>query len=171
MSALITLPNLLSLLRIPLAFLFVQGNEPLRVAAIILAGLTDAFDGFLARRYGLSSRLGTILDPVTDKLFVITALVVLVFENKISYLETASFLSRDIAVGLFGVYLIFSGLFGKYRIEAFWCGKIFTTIQFFVLLLLAAQYPVSGWFYVVFVVLGILSLVELRLSLNRQLTP
>jgi CDP-diacylglycerol--glycerol-3-phosphate 3-phosphatidyltransferase len=169
MRAFLTLPNILSLLRIPLAFLFVQGNEPLRVAAIVIAGLTDAFDGFLARRYGISSRLGTILDPLTDKLFVMTALVVLIFENKISYLETAAFLSRDIAVALFGAYLVLKGLFGKYRIEAFWCGKIFTTLQLFVLLMLAAAYPVPGWLYVVFVVLGGLSLIELRLTLPKQL--
>ncbi len=169
MNAIFTLPNILSLLRIPLAVLFVQGNETMRIVAVVLAGLTDGFDGFLARKYKLSSRLGTILDPLTDKLFVVAALAVLFFENRITSLEIAAFLSRDIAVGVFGLYLMLKDLFGKYRIEAFWCGKIFTTLQLLVLLMLAAKYPVPGWYYAVFAVLGVLSLVELRLSLSKQL--
>lgn len=168
MTYLVTLPNLLSLLRLPLAFLFIQGNVTLRVVAVVVAGLTDALDGFLARRYGQSSRLGTILDPLTDKLFVLTALTVLYFENKITIPEALTMLSRDVAVVLFGAYLIFKGVFGRYSIEAIWCGKIFTSLQLFVLLALVVGLKLPIWFFGIFVGLGLLSLVELKLSLNRH---
>lgn len=168
MDHILTLPNLLSLLRIPLAVLFIQGNVTMRIIAVVIAGLTDALDGFLARRYGLTSRLGTILDPLTDKLFVLTALAVLYFENMISLTEAMTLLSRDAAVVIFGGYLISKGLYGRYKIEAIWCGKIFTTLQLFVLLVLVVGVKLPVWFYGIFVVLGVLSLVELKHGLSRQ---
>jgi len=164
MSNLLTLPNILSLLRLPLALAFFQGNIPLRIAAIIIAGLTDLLDGFLARRFGQSSRLGTILDPLTDKLFVLTALVVFVFENRLSMPEALTMLSRDFAVVIFGAYLLLKDAFSLYKIEAIWCGKVFTTLQLFALLSLTLGFSLPGWFYGIFVMLGVLALVELKNS-------
>lgn len=164
MTHMLTIPNILSLMRLPLALAFLQENISVRVAAIIIAGLTDMLDGFLARRYGQSSRLGTILDPLTDKLFVLTALIVFIFENKLSMPNAATMLSRDFAVVAFGAYLLLKGTFSLYKIEAIWCGKIFTTLQLFALLALTLGFALPSWFYAIFVVLGILALVELKSS-------
>lgn len=51
-----TLPNLISLTRLPLALVFLQENTFYRIAALILAMLSDALDGYYARRYDLSSQ-------------------------------------------------------------------------------------------------------------------
>lgn len=168
MGALLTLPNLLSFLRIPLALFFLQGSPILRVVAIVLAGITDGLDGYIARKYHLQSRLGTLLDPITDKLFVFTVMFTYLFENKLTPLELTAMLSRDFAVAIFGGYLLTRGIFGRYKIEAFWCGKLFTTLQLFVLLVLAAGYSLPASIYGVFVVLGFLSLVELALTLRTR---
>ena len=164
MTNLFTVPNILSLLRLPLALAFLQENIGVRVAAIIVAGLTDLLDGFLARRYGQSSTLGTILDPLTDKLFVLTALVVFIFENRLSIPEAMTMMSRDFAVIIFGSYLLLKGAFSLYKIEAIWCGKVFTTLQLFALLALTLGFSLPGWFYGAFVMLGVLALVELKNS-------
>ena len=62
--------NTLSLLRAPLALLFLVEKPYLRLIAILLAMLTDSFDGYLARRSSSVTQLGTILDPAMDKFFV-----------------------------------------------------------------------------------------------------
>ncbi len=164
MVDMLTIPNILSFLRLPLALAFLQGNIGLRVAAIIIAGLTDLLDGFLARRFGQSSRLGTILDPLTDKIFVLMALVVFVSENKLSIPEALTMMSRDFSVVAFGAYLLVKGSFSLYKIEAIWCGKIFTTLQLFALLCLALGVTLPVWFYGLFVILGGLALIELKSS-------
>lgn len=168
MTLMVTIPNLISLLRLPLALLFLQENSTLRLFAVVIAGVTDALDGFLARRYGQSSQLGTILDPLTDKIFVLTALTVFFLENKLTYLEVLTMLSRDFAVIIFGIYLVYNKSFSLSKVEAFWCGKLFTTLQLFVLLALVLGMKLPAWFFGIFVVLGVMSLVELGLKRRRQ---
>lgn len=70
------LPNALSLLRLPLAgaMLLVAPFSPAFFALYLLCGLTDALDGALARRLGLQSALGALLDSVADAMFFAVAL-------------------------------------------------------------------------------------------------
>ena len=63
-----------------------------------LAAITDAFDGYLARRYGQTSQLGAFLDPVADKLMVCAALVVLLGLGRIDALVALVIIGREIAV-------------------------------------------------------------------------
>lgn len=160
----ITLPNLLSILRIPLAFAFFSTDIYIRLYALAGAMLTDFFDGFLARRYNMCSRSGTSLDPITDKFFVCFLMAILFQENAMTLPQALSMLGRDFAVFFFGLYLILAGQWGRYRIRAILCGKIATALQLIILSALTLHYPVPGGFYILFVLLGFLSLVELYLS-------
>ncbi len=105
----LTLPNLLSLLRVPLACLFFQDNPFYRAIAIILAMVTDAMDGYLARKYKQTSALGTLLDPITDKLFVFVALFIFLQEDRLSIWQAAAFMCRDLSVLIFSIYLVIRG--------------------------------------------------------------
>ena len=77
----LTVPNLLSLIRILLipvfGVLFYNGEALWAVVVLVLSGLTDLFDGKIARRFNQISELGKILDPVADKLTQITIAVVI----------------------------------------------------------------------------------------------
>ncbi|HVS02754.1 MAG TPA: CDP-alcohol phosphatidyltransferase family protein [Thermoanaerobaculia bacterium] len=77
----LTLPNLLSLLRMGLTPIFVIAvvdGKPLRALLIFgVAGITDALDGFIARTLGQKSLLGAYLDPIADKLLLMSAYVTL----------------------------------------------------------------------------------------------
>ncbi len=76
-----TIPNLLSVIRIILipvfAVLFYNGQYGLAVLTLVLSGLSDFFDGKIARKFNQISALGKILDPVADKLTQITLAVLL----------------------------------------------------------------------------------------------
>ena len=80
-SRIVTVPNLLTVFRMVLIPVFVSllfyQRFVLALAVFILAGVTDGLDGLLARRFNQKSQLGTILDPIADKLMLVTAFVVL----------------------------------------------------------------------------------------------
>ena len=155
------IPNFLSILRFPLALVFLQDNPFYRVLAIGLAMLTDGLDGFIARRYHLTSRLGTILDPFSDKFFVLLVVSILLQEGKFSFLEAITLFCRDLSVFFFGLYLIATKKWENYQIKAFWCGKITTCLQFIVLLGLTLGVVFPPIVFVSFIILGFLALVEL----------
>lgn len=160
-------PNILSFSRIPLALAFLSENPKIRVAAVLLAMLTDFLDGYIARRTSHTSQLGTILDPIGDKFFVIFAFIILISESKLTPFHAFEMLSRDWAIVLFGFYLLTRGEWASYKIKAFWCGKITTVFQFIVLMALTMNVVVPDPMYAIFVMLGLFSLPELY-YLNQQ---
>src|ERR1043166_7931993 len=80
-SRIVTVPNLLTVFRMVLIPVFVSllfyQRFVLALAVFVSAGVTDGLDGLLARRFNQKSQLGTILDPIADKLMLVTAFVVL----------------------------------------------------------------------------------------------
>lgn len=92
--------NLVSLARLPMAAAFVAVQEPLwRVVILAAAAASDLLDGWLARRFG-GTRLGAVLDPVTDKIFMLTAFALLGVSGALSPLEVAGVLLRDVLTPL-----------------------------------------------------------------------
>jgi len=76
------IPNILTLFRVMLIPFFIlafylpfEGSFYVATWIFFIAGVTDYFDGYLARRWNVSSKLGAFLDPVADKIMVVTALV------------------------------------------------------------------------------------------------
>ncbi len=157
----INLPNILSFLRFPLAFLFLQENIVYRIFGIVLAMITDWLDGFLARRYKQTSTTGRLLDPLTDKFFVCFILTVFVREGQISVLEALTFFARDVSVFIFGLYLLYTDKLKNYTFRPFWSGKIITTIQLILLLALTFKLAIPTGFFLLMLFLGFVSLIEL----------
>lgn len=164
------LPNVISLLRIPLAFAFFQPDPLLRTLALLGAGTTDWLDGFLARRYQLQSRMGVMIDPICDKFFVGCALIAFYSENRLSPSDVACMLGRDLALILFGLYLLASKSYKNFSFQSFFSGKAATTIQLGVIFLLTAGLTVPTWIYATLALLGVSSLLELFLIQRKQLT-
>lgn len=155
------LSNSLSLLRAPLALVFLVESPTLRLMAILLAMLTDSIDGYLARRSKTTSRFGAVLDPAMDKFFVFFALAVLFSENRIEVWEALMMVSRDFALCLFGLYLSLSGLWQTYEFRSIRWGKITTALQFFVLVGLTYGYTMPSYLYYSFVAFALFGLYEL----------
>jgi CDP-diacylglycerol--glycerol-3-phosphate 3-phosphatidyltransferase len=156
-----TLTNFLSFLRVPLALLFIIDNPLSRCVIILLAMLTDFLDGYLARRWKMTSQVGAFLDPLTDKFFVMLAAIVLIQEGKLELWQALTMISRDFAVVLFGLYLLLKGFWPNFKFQSIWSGKIMTTFQFLVLLALIFNYTIPSYFFITFITLGLLALIEL----------
>jgi cardiolipin synthase (CMP-forming) len=92
----LTPANVVSFSRVPLAVVFVLLPEPaVRLVVLAVAAGTDLLDGWLARRLG-PSRLGAWMDPVTDKIFMLTAFAVLAVSGALGPFEVAGVLLRDV---------------------------------------------------------------------------
>ena len=96
------IPNLLSIFRLFLVFpliLFLEINRPFYVfILIIIGGLTDNFDGLIARKFNLNTRLGAILDPLSDKVFYLIPLVFLCKNNLIPFWSLTLILFRELII-------------------------------------------------------------------------
>ena len=96
-----TLPNLLSIIRlagVPLFLWLILGPEAdgLALGLLAVAGVTDFLDGYLARRLGQTSRLGQILDPVADRLYILAVVVGLALRDVIPWWVAISLPLRDL---------------------------------------------------------------------------
>jgi cardiolipin synthase (CMP-forming) len=101
----LTLPNLLSLLRlagVPLMLWLILGPQADILAVVVLtaAGITDYLDGFLARRWHQRSRLGQLLDPAADRLYILATLVGLGLRQLVPWWLVAVLVTRDCVIAL-----------------------------------------------------------------------
>src|SRR5687768_2528743 len=94
------LPNLMSAVRLPLAIAFGMSLDRPVVALsiLVLAALSDMLDGMIARWTHQSSKVGAIVDPIFDKLFVLIAIISLVVGGLVSPLDLSLILTRDLAM-------------------------------------------------------------------------
>lgn len=99
-EAIFTVPNVLSFIRllgIPVfCWLILQGQDVAAVVMLALFGFTDWVDGQLARRLKQRSRLGTRLDPIADRLYILSAVVVLLIRGIVPWWFVAILLARDV---------------------------------------------------------------------------
>lgn len=144
-SRVLTIPNLLSFARIPLAaaFVAVHGTGA-RLALIITASVTDLLDGWLARM-GTTTRFGALLDPIADKTFILCALSAFLYSGALSTADYFVILSRDLAtaVGFLVAYWL-PGL-DPVDFKARWAGKVVMVLQLAALFVLLLQPDLLRW--------------------------
>ncbi len=98
----LNIPNILTISRLLLVFpliLFLEINKPFYVfSLLIIGGLTDYFDGFIARRLNLKTKLGAVLDPLSDKVFLLVPLVFLCKNHYIPFWSLSIILFRELVI-------------------------------------------------------------------------
>jgi cardiolipin synthase len=160
-SRIITLPNVLTVFRMALIPVFVSllfyQKFLLALAVFVIAGITDGLDGLLARRFHQQSPLGRILDPIADKLMLVTSFVVLSMRGvypipmpshlPIPFWVTITVISRDVFI-LVGAVAI-NMVTGFRAFQPSLPGKISTLVQIVAVavVMLAAQIPIATGYY------------------------
>ncbi len=131
-----TIPNLLTVMRIVLIPLIMTsflvpyaGADIVAGLLFAVAGITDAFDGYVARKLGQVSRLGAFLDPVADKLIVAVALVLIVSRNPVWYVTLAAtvIICREITVSALREWM--AGIGSRHKVAVNALGKVKTIAQ------------------------------------------
>jgi CDP-diacylglycerol--glycerol-3-phosphate 3-phosphatidyltransferase len=152
------LPNLLTLSRLaaipPLMVLLMvrfPGHDQLAAAVFIVFSLTDILDGEIARRRGTVSNFGKFLDPLADKLFVLSVLIVLVQEGLVAAWIVVVIFSRELIITI----LRSVGAAQGRVISAAPLGKTKTVMQICAVALLILQRPYPAIVPIAYVVVGV----------------
>ncbi|CAN5821367.1 CDP-alcohol phosphatidyltransferase family protein [soil metagenome] len=160
-SRIITVPNMLTIFRMVLIPVFVTlvfyQRFLMALAAFVVAGITDGLDGLLARRFDQRSQLGTVLDPIADKLMLVTAFVVLSMRSvfpqpipnhlPIPFWVTIAVISRDVFIVVGAAAINIMTGFRGFRPS--WLGKLNTTVQIIAIaiIMFAASVPYGTGYY------------------------
>ena len=125
------LPNILSALRLLAApftaWLIVAGHDTAALLVFAAAGASDGLDGFIARRWGLTSNIGAWLDPVADKLLMLLSLFALWHVGVTPLWLLALVMVRDVAIVL--GWLLVKWLAAPMAVSPLFIGKLSTVVQ------------------------------------------
>ena len=156
----LTIPNLLSFMRMGLipvfASLLYYGRYEWALFVFFFAGVSDGVDGYVARRFDQKSSLGTIIDPIADKLLMTTAFIllslphVLPADNKhfpVPFWVTASVIGRDVLIVVVAMAIFIVTGFRGFK-PSVW-GKLSTVVQISAIgiILVATVFPYNSGYY------------------------
>ena len=135
------LPNLITLSRIALApvliLLLKDQDYVLSLAVFAVAGVSDGLDGFIAKRFNLTSRLGSILDPLADKILLISAYVMLTLLEHVPFWLMLTVVFRDLFI--VGGYLVYTSMIGPVQMRPSLLSKFNTLAQIALVILILLQ--------------------------------
>ncbi len=142
------LPNLITLSRLALApvlILLLKDREyTAALAVFLLAGLSDALDGLVAKRLHLTTQLGAVLDPLADKILLVSSYVMLSVLGQVPFWLMLTVVFRDLLI--VGGYLVYTTLFGAVQMRPSRLSKLNTLAQISLVIVILAQ-GAFGWKY------------------------
>ena len=137
MGQVINIPNLLTLGRIlltPVIVYFILIDRPLQALVFMaIAGLTDMFDGAIAKHFDMQTTVGAYLDPLADKLMLVSTIVCLFYVNEVPLFLFLAVIFRD-AIIIIGAVL-YELVTRRLRMEPTFLSKLTTTVQIIYVLL------------------------------------
>jgi len=145
-SRVVTIPNLLSFVRlllVPVFFvLLVTGQVFLALLVLIFSSVSDYLDGLIARKFGQVTRLGQLLDPAADRLFIFAALLGLTVSQIVPWWFVAIVVGRDLTLLVLGVVLANHG-FGPLPVHHL--GKVATFCLYYALpvIMVGVAFPIA----------------------------
>jgi cardiolipin synthase len=123
-----SLPNIITFLRIALVpvflLLLIYDNYGMALGVFVVAGMTDAVDGAIARMMNQKTELGMFLDPIADKFLVLTAFIALALMGKLPLWLAETVIVRDVVIVAGSLYLYKRGF--KSKIKPVLLGKLTT---------------------------------------------
>jgi len=135
------LPNLITVSRIALApvliLLLKEQNYAASLGVFVIAGISDGLDGFIAKRFHLTSRLGSILDPLADKTLLVSSYVMLTFLDQLPFWLMLTVAFRDLLI--IGGYLVYTSMVGPVQMRPSWLSKFNTLMQILLVIVILAQ--------------------------------
>jgi len=133
----LTLANRLTILRILMTpviiLLLLYKQVGAALALFVLAGITDGLDGFVARSRGQRTALGMVLDPVADKLLLMSTVIVLSVLKELPWWFTIIVVSRDVIL-IGGAFILYMFV-GRISLPPSWLGKLTAGFQILTVLL------------------------------------
>lgn len=166
LDRIVTVPNGITLVRlacIPVFLWLLFGTSHQSAAAVLLAvlGATDWIDGFVARRYHQVSTFGKVLDPVADRVLVLTAVIAVIVYGAVPVWFGVATVAREVVVS--GAVLLLASL-GATRIDVLWVGKAGTFALMFSYPAFLLGDGTAGWQEPIRIIAWITGIVGLSLA-------
>lgn len=140
------IPNALCVLRMllvaPVAWLLAHREFHLTLWLFAFAAATDGLDGFLAKRFGWTSELGKILDPLADKILLVGVFITLAAMGWVPLWLAAVAVARDVVITAGAI--VYNWLFGYPNGRPTWISKLNTLCQILFLLLIVAIHAMGA---------------------------
>ncbi|WP_245866710.1 CDP-alcohol phosphatidyltransferase family protein [Diaminobutyricimonas aerilata] len=140
----LTVPNALSFVRLLLVPVFlvliVRGEDMWALIVLVISTVTDFFDGVIARRFGQITRLGQLLDPAADRLFIFAAVIGLAVRDVVPWWLMILLISRDLLLVVLGIVLANHG-FGPLPVHHLGKFATFALFYAFPVLMLGQAVP------------------------------
>lgn len=136
------IPFLVAVYYFPDSWIAPMHKNVLACVIFTVAAITDAFDGYFARRFAMTSRLGAFLDPVADKLMVCAALIVLLELGRVNALVALVIIGREITVSALREWMAQIG--ASHNVAVNWMGKFKTIAQMIAIPVLLFHDPLFG---------------------------
>lgn len=136
------IPLIVGVFMLPTTLMSQHTQNLLGCVFFAVAAITDALDGFTARRYGMGTALGAFLDPVADKLMVSAALIVLLAFGRVDMFVALVIIGREITVTALREWMALMGESGKVKVN--WFGKIKAIAQMVAIPMLLYYDPLFG---------------------------
>ena len=150
MMALLNVPNCITLLRIGaipvFLILLIEARYTAALVVFVLAGITDSLDGFLARWLDARTTLGAFIDPLADKLLLISSFVILAFLEHIPSWLAVLVITRDIII-LLGYSVLYFVTGHSIEVRPTLIGKASTFFQLSMVILTLVRLHDSFWYY------------------------
>jgi cardiolipin synthase (CMP-forming) len=173
----LNLPNTVTLIRftlIPIYLAVFFSDLPYRMqwafGVLLLAGITDVIDGYLARRHSQVTQLGIMLDPLADKLMMLAVFLSLLISQRISIPAAVAIFLRDLGMIVASAFFHFRG---KLTVPANIMGKLTTVLYYFALFLLMFDHPIGEkflWGVIIFsFVTSLVYLIQFNLINERSM--
>ena len=125
-----SIPNVISLSRVGLAAAFVVDHDVnTRILIVLAAAVTDMLDGWLARRAGLTSRFGALIDPFADRVFALVAVATFVYEGSLTTVQYFIMIFRDLMTAVGFIVAKSVSWLRPVEFRARWSGKAVTALQ------------------------------------------
>jgi len=141
-ARIVMIPFLVAIYYFPDSWIRPEHKNVLACVLFTVAAITDAFDGYFARRYAMTSRLGAFLDPVADKLMVCAALIVLLELGRVNALVALVIIGREITVSALREWMAQIG--ASHNVAVNWMGKFKTIVQMIAIPVLLFHDPLLG---------------------------
>ena len=168
-SNVLTLPNLVSTSRVLLAIGFVAIDAvPVRLALLGAASITDFLDGWIARRTKAASRIGALIDPIADRLFVLGVVVSYVMGGQLAFWQAVAIMFRDVmsVIGWFVARRV--SWLRPITFRARIVGKLVTVFQLATFIAVLVAPPWVDALVLIVAVLGVIATVDYTLMLWRE---
>ncbi|MDH5649624.1 MAG: CDP-diacylglycerol--glycerol-3-phosphate 3-phosphatidyltransferase [Gammaproteobacteria bacterium] len=142
------LPNAITISRlflVPLLILALRSQDYVTgLLLFLIAGVSDALDGYIAKRFNLVSQLGAVLDPLADKALLVSAYIMLAWVGDVPFWLALTVVFRDLLI--VGGYLVVVSLLGPVHMQPSYLSKLNTLMQIVLVVIVLAQHTAQLYF-------------------------